>query len=99
MSMKPSEYVCGMIVLLCLAVMSAFCLLGMRYAASRHALQIKLLERELGKLQAFDLRMDLYLAHWQGQQRAICANRSTRRVLWLRNNSRLPMGMSLAYNR
>ena len=71
----------------------------MRYAASKQALQIKNLERELQKLQTLEQRMDLCLAHWQRQQRALYAKHSAQRMLWIKNDNRLPMKISLAYNR
>ena len=99
MNMKLLKYKYGIVAFFCLAATGAFSLFGMRYAASKQALQIKTLERELQKLRTLDRRMDLCLAHWQRQQRIFYAKHSTRRMLWINNDNRLPVKISLAYNR
>lgn len=93
------KYKYGIVAFFCLVATGAFSLFGMRYAASKQALQIKNLERELQKLRTFDRRMDLCLARWQHQQRTLYAKHSARRMLWINNDNRLPMKISLAYNR
>ena len=99
MNMKLLKYKYGIVAFFCLTATGAFSLFGMRYAASKQALQIKSLERELQKLQTLEQRMDLCLAHWQLQQRALYAKHSVRRMLWINNDNRLPVKISLAYNR
>ena len=99
MNMKLLKYKYGIAAFFCLATTGAFSLFGMHYTASRQALQVKNLERELQKLRTLDRRMDLYLAHWQHQQRTLYAKHSARRMLWINNDNRLPMKISLAYNR
>ena len=97
--MKLIKYRYGIIAFFCLATTGAFSLFGMRYTASRHALHVKNLERELQKLRTLDRRMDLYWAQWQYQQRTFYAKHSARRMLWINNDNRLPIRTSLAYNR
>ena len=97
--MKLLKYKYGIVAFFCLAATGAFSLFGMRYAVSKQALQIRNLERELQKLQTLEQRMDLCLAHWQRQQRAFYAKNSARRMLWIKNNNRLPIVTALAYNR
>lgn len=97
--MKLLKYKYGIAAFFCLATTGAFSLFGMRYTASRQALQVKNLERELQKLRTLDRRMDLCLAHWQHQQRTLYAKHSARRMLWINNDNRLPNVTALAYNR
>jgi len=99
MNMKLLKYKYGIVAFFCLAATGAFSLFGMRYAASKQALQIKNLERELQKLRTLNRRMDLCLAHWQRQQRSLYAKHSARRMLWIKNDNRLPIATALAYNR
>ena len=97
--MKLLKYKYGIVAFFCLAATGAFSLFGMRYAASRQALQIKNLERELQKLRTIEQRMDLYLVHWQRQQRTLYAKHSARHILWINSDNRLPIVTALAYNR
>ena len=97
--MKLLKYKYGIVAFFCLATTGAFSLFGMRYVAFNQALQIKNLERELQKLRTFEQRMDLCLARWQHQQRIFYTKHSARRMLWINNDNRLPMKISLAYNR
>ena len=99
MNMTLLKYKYGIVAFFCLVATGAFSLFGMRYAAFKQALQVKTLERELQKLRTLEQRMDLCLACWQRQQRIFYAKHSARRMLWINNDNRLPVKISLAYNR
>ena len=96
--MKLLKYKHGIVTFFCLATTGAFSLFGMRYVASREALQVKRSEQELQKLQTLAKRMDIRLAYWQHQQRALYAKRQAQRVLWIKTDNHPSVKTSLAYN-